>query len=518
LTIDPWNTSVLFAGTRGRGMARSTDRGKSWIPLGAGPDARFTLGDVSDIRIDFTHPDVVFAAVAGIGVVRSTDTGMHWTVVTEPVSARGASPTRLVLHRSGAGLTVYGTSSGSLFRSSSGGATWTQTRQGLEDDRILSLAAHPANHDLLFAGTEAGIFRSSDFGASWERFGGALPHVPTTVVIQPDPAVPSLFVFGAGIGLQVSTDDGTSWRHIDRGLGGAAVPIVVANRSATTLYAATGGMVLRHDPRLDVWETAGAGLHGGAVVSICLDPDTSTTLYASTPGGLFRTTDGGTAWELFARTLPTPPTFIDTHPWFKTRLIASCERGIYYSTNRGASWNQAMPHTESYILRSITYTPTNAGFMFGATTNSGVVFTSNGGVSWGPARFGMDAADVLLVTLDDEDPQICYAWTTDGRCFRSVNRGLEWNRYATPWPSGSHVLVAADRATPSSVVALVDGCDVYYSLSGGGTWIPLLLRGPQLRALSVHWNRETASLHVGTSDRGVLRLGLAELFRSRFGE
>jgi hypothetical protein len=59
------------------------------------------------------------------------------------------------------------------------GATWQQITNGIPEFHTVSvIREHPRNPDLLFAGTERGLYVSVDRGARWRRFKADLPTVP----------------------------------------------------------------------------------------------------------------------------------------------------------------------------------------------------------------------------------------------------------------------------------------------------------------------------------------------------
>jgi len=106
--------------------------------------------------------------------------------------------------------------------------------------------------------------------------------------------------------------------------------------------------------------------------------------------------------------------------------------------------------------------------ILGATWSDGVVVSADGGFNWEKMRYGLPTDSIDVVTLDDKDPDVYYAYTVDHSCYRSLNKGLEWNRYAPPWRTGDTVRLACDRFQPSSILALVNERQIYYSPSGGG--------------------------------------------------
>jgi hypothetical protein len=59
----------------------------------------------------------------------------------------------------------------------SGTPVWTASGTGIPDTPTNVLAIDPANTQIIFAGTDIGVFRSADGGASWQPFSNGLPRV-----------------------------------------------------------------------------------------------------------------------------------------------------------------------------------------------------------------------------------------------------------------------------------------------------------------------------------------------------
>ena len=65
-----------------------------------------------------------------------------------------------------------------LFRTTDGGATWMSIVSDLPAGHsVKSIAEHPSNGAVLFAGTEFGLYVTVDGGRHWVHAGGALPRV-----------------------------------------------------------------------------------------------------------------------------------------------------------------------------------------------------------------------------------------------------------------------------------------------------------------------------------------------------
>ena len=87
LAIDPVNPTIVYAGTVGGGIFKSTDGGGHWTAantgLGYWAGGYWTGGSASVVNafaIDPSTPTILYAAT-GAGVFRSIDAGGSWTVM-----------------------------------------------------------------------------------------------------------------------------------------------------------------------------------------------------------------------------------------------------------------------------------------------------------------------------------------------------------------------------------------------------------------------------------------------------
>ena len=82
----------------------------------------------------------------------------------------------------------------------SGAPTWTASGTGIPDTPTNTLAIDPVNPQVIFAGTDIGVFRSANGGASWEPFSDGLPRVAVFgMEIQPVHRILKIATHGRGI-------------------------------------------------------------------------------------------------------------------------------------------------------------------------------------------------------------------------------------------------------------------------------------------------------------------------------
>jgi photosystem II stability/assembly factor-like uncharacterized protein len=257
LAVAPSDPNIIYVGSGeglhrpdlsiGDGMYKSTDAGKTWTHLGL-RDAQ----QIAQIAVDPRDPQRLFVAAAGHpygpneerGIYRSTDGGRSFQKVLgkdenvggSDVAIDPANPqvvyAALWEEREGPwenGAWGSTTSGAGIYKSTDGGATWQQLAGGLPEMKQANLAIAASMSSRLFASValRAGIkvMRSDDAGATWRPAtddprpntrvggGGELP------VLRVDPKDPDV-VYSASIVSWKSTDGGKTWAAVRGAPGG----------------------------------------------------------------------------------------------------------------------------------------------------------------------------------------------------------------------------------------------------------------------------------------------------------
>ncbi len=197
LEISPHDPDVIWTGSQK--LLRSSDRGATW----------------EERSPDLTDNDA--EKIAGKGHVR------YCTITTHAESH---------LTR---GLVWAGTDDGRVWLTKDGGENWTETTQaltraGAPRDRWTSRVV-PSRHSAQRAYVaksgyrrddfEPYLYRTDDEGKSWRRIVGrgshALPKAPISVVLE-DPVNPDLLFAGTDLGVWASLDAGQRWFRFSEGL------------------------------------------------------------------------------------------------------------------------------------------------------------------------------------------------------------------------------------------------------------------------------------------------------------
>src|SRR5215208_3289491 len=117
------------------------------------------------------------------------------------------------------GTILVGTIGQGVMSSGDDGDTWGRATigQGMHSDCIVrSLVAHPAQPEVVYAGTDMGLYHSPDGGRKWRLLD--TPMSGSTVwSIAIDRADPNVIFVGTGTpstpGIYRSTDGGKSWKQ-----------------------------------------------------------------------------------------------------------------------------------------------------------------------------------------------------------------------------------------------------------------------------------------------------------------
>lgn len=197
---------------------------------------------------------------------------------------------------------------------------WQELTRGLSDQNVTSVTVH---NEIILAGTEDGIFRSTDAGKSWDEKTGGLTvrHVRW---ISHHPDVSDLVLAGTEpAGIFISRTGGDSWRLCPevanlRDKYGWSLPYSPEAGCVrgfafhgSRIYAAVEvGGVLVSDNNGETWQLA-RGSDGNPdfegppepfvypdVHSIEVHRSSADLVYAPTGGGFYRSNDGGKTWRL----------------------------------------------------------------------------------------------------------------------------------------------------------------------------------------------------------------------------
>jgi photosystem II stability/assembly factor-like uncharacterized protein len=371
----PGHPPLVYIGFDNGGVWRSSDYGSNWVPL----FDREPTGSIGAIAIAPSNPDVIYVGT-GAGIIR-------------PDLATGDG----------------------MYKSTDAGRTWTHL--GLDSTQMIAMVdVDPRNPNRLFVAAlghpygpnpERGIFRSTNGGRTFQKVlyrdeytsGNDVrldPGDPNTVYAalwQQQEAFWEGGAFGGGSGgIFKSTDGGTTWRQLARGLP----PVLEANLA-----------IAPSNPQVLYAMVAAVGPRSGV----------------SGPIGFYRSRDGGEHWTLRTH-LPDVPG--DTVGTADARPLARIGGGD---------------------LPPITVDPKNENVVY--STSIVLWRTDDAGASWTAVRGSPGGDDYQRLWIDPGDPNLL-AVVSDQGAVISSNHGRSWSNWYTQ-PTAAVYHVTADDAFPYRV-------------------------------------------------------------------
>jgi photosystem II stability/assembly factor-like uncharacterized protein len=458
VAVDPVKPTTLYEASPGAGVFKSTNSGASWKAVNTG------LTDLTCLvlAIDPSNPETLYTAGGQTGVFKSVNGGTSWSLIggaylVTAIAIDPKTPTTLYL------TTQYGGAE----KSTDGGRTWVSLgNNGLTSDSVDSFAISPNNPSVVFAGDQAGVWKSTNAGASWTLN----PKGPSYVNwIAIDPANPNTLYLTSDTeqGIFKSTDGGTTWVASGSGIGTYSDPGVLAidPKKPDTLYASVGGPYGPDQVYISrnggtKWAPLAAGLpkdFSVLVRSIAIDPKTSGTIYIGSDFGVSASTDGGTQWARRDAGLENMiVTAVAVNPKTPATVYAgTAYDGMYRSLDGGETWgriNSGLPGgfvQIGYTLPGITaivIDPQAPKTLYISTSptihgNVSIYKSTDGGTTWKPGAGGVldtstngYAFEITSLVMDQKNPSTLFAGTNQGVAM-TVDGGAKWNFVNTGLPS-----------------------------------------------------------------------------------
>jgi photosystem II stability/assembly factor-like uncharacterized protein len=330
LAIDFSNTNTIYAGTSGgAGILKSANQGVSWNEA----NQSFSNSDILALAVDTANPNILYSGTMNRGVFKSTNEGNNWSA--KP--GTNTSVQALTVDPFNPAIIYSGTFFGGIYKSTNGGDDWRFSGAGLVDFfsgnnwgyNVRFITIDSTNTNILYAATQAGIYKSTDTGMNWVRSSDGIGS-PDTRIVRIDPTNPNN-IYASSSSIYKSTNAGTSWTRI---------PTI-----------------------------------GGPLFDFLIDPTNPDTLYAAS-GGLFRSTNGGSNWTLLP-VFPGPTGFsvraVVVNPTHPNIIYVGTEGGgVLRSIDNGATWNAYNAGLTNLNVRILRIAPTNSNMIYAGTSGGGV--------------------------------------------------------------------------------------------------------------------------------------------------
>jgi hypothetical protein len=508
LGLGLWACVTALAGT---GSAQTN----TWTSNG--PNA----GYVKCLAIDSITPTTVYAGIDR-SVFKTTDGALTWAPIynsgTSPlitpvyeIAVDPVLPSTLYLAERGYNVTA------NLSKSTNGGTTWSPLPlPGDQPVNVIRVA--PGNHDILYAGTGHGVFKSTDGGTHWaEANTGIATDTRGINALAIDPLnAQTVYANGkkAYGGWQYKTTDGGGHWTLVRQMGTPAdiesgEAMAVGADIHHTVYLATCSQgVVRSIDGGATWILSNTGIaRPGCAGVVTVDPGRPSVVY-TTSGTCYQSTNAAETWTELpgcaARGLSAQQYGVDpTNP--ANLIIGTPSNAVLRSTDGGLSFAAASVGLPKANVAAVGVDPLTPTTLYAGVRGSGVYKSQDGGLIWNPINAGFGAQYVTTVVVDPTRPSNVYVGTDgDQGAARTTNGGTSWTSMSVG--SSEVFAFAIDPATPTTVYAgaIYPGQGVYKSSDGGGHWAPAGLQTAKVVGLAID-PHGPSTVYAATNDKGLFK-------------
>ncbi|HPI18841.1 MAG TPA: T9SS type A sorting domain-containing protein [Candidatus Kapabacteria bacterium] len=499
VVANPNNTNILWAGSAGGGLWKSTNRGETWF---SDTDELLNLG-VTDIAINPANTDIMYIATGdhvgwiggySIGLLKSVDGGITWnTTGLNFTQAEVVTISRILINPLSPNTLIVSTNNG-IWRSIDAGNNWTQVQT---DGSFIDLKFKPNDFSYVYAGTRNGAFyRSSNNGVDWTQITAGLPTENAGrvgIAVAPSQTNYVYVIFannsGGSLGVYRSIDSGlnfelrsnspnllnsTFFGTGDSGQGWYDLCIAVEPDDAETVI--VGGVNFWKSEngganwsRITYWYsgTGTPGVHADQHYIFSIS-DTD-TLYVGNDGGVYRTPNFGTDWEWIGNDMAITQFYrIGVSATNPELILAGAQDNSSWAVNDG-NWVE-LETTGDGMEQLVNYE--DSDILYTSSYNGNVARSTNGGNSFSDwlysNKVGGESGDwITPYTQDPINPNIFYAGFQN--VWKSTNSGSDWFAISNGFPGNTITILELCPTNPNYIYAGT-GNWLRRTTDGGSNW------------------------------------------------
>jgi photosystem II stability/assembly factor-like uncharacterized protein len=339
----PSQPNLFYIGAVNGGVWKSDDYGRTWTPIF---DQEPTQS-IGAIAVAPSDPKIIYVASGeglhrpdlsvGNGIYKSTDAGKTWTHLG--LSDGQQIPALVVDPRDPNELFAavlghpYGPNNErGIFRSTDGGKTWLNVLSVDENTGGSDIEMDPSRPDVLyasmwemregpwednnqFAGTGGGLFKSTDSGSTWRPLTRGLPNNLTQINVTIAATEPNRlyatvattehgeYGSGAGLGVYRSDDAGENWHVITTDprpamrIGGGDLPVPKVDPQNPDVVYSVSIVTVRSSDGGKTWTGLRGSPGGDDYQNLWINPDDPNIILVVSDQGAIVTVNGGQTWS-----------------------------------------------------------------------------------------------------------------------------------------------------------------------------------------------------------------------------
>ncbi|MBE8990628.1 hypothetical protein [Nostoc sp. LEGE 12450] len=453
LGVNPFDSKIIFFGSRLDGLWKSMDAGETWNKVSSFPGIPDVKIGIAGILFSKKDSGLVYANAYGEGIYQSTDTGVTWSKIAgSPLQVN-----RMVLDSNGG---LYITHASGVSKYANGAwSNITPTNTKAISFNGISIDPSDSNHVLITydqysqSNNYYRVFESTNGGTTWQQKSHFLNHQVTwwpdwyfgsaTSAIEFDPKITGKVWLTDWFGTWQTDNINANqpvWSNYEKGHEEVvSFALISPPKGAILLSGMADVDGFNHNQKLDAYPSTGLGTSTGLWFQ-----DTYSIAYGeSDPLRMVRV--GGNRWN-------------------NTYTGAT-------STDGGHTWKQFSSFPQNTMPLRVAMSATNANLFVAIASEGQPIRTTNGGASWsvvsglpngpkGPWYWGQPLAA-------DKVNGNSFYYYRDGKVYRSRNGGASFSIVNSSFPNEGWSMLKTVPGVSNEVWISLNWNGLYRSTDGG---------------------------------------------------
>ncbi|MBI5216324.1 MAG: T9SS type A sorting domain-containing protein [Ignavibacteriae bacterium] len=450
----------------------STNKGTNWNSIGISfPKTVFNIAVSSDGQFLYTIVDTTSMRLFTFQKITLPLGGYLWFPFAGANGTPSVRPIKVItsLTNPSVAYSLFNGPSATqrVFKTTDNGVNWQNiTGNFTQNIPLHDLVESPVNSNVLWLGTDQGVYKSTNGGTTWWWWNKGMPDAVVVNDME--------YAFSAGGDYLLA---GTFGRSVFERNVNAPVfslselltqPNAISNYLNTVLVAGDSGRFARSTDGGNNWSLVQSPSNERLLDVFMIDSLFGWVVGRN--GNLMRTSDGGNNWEVF-----NSPTSSDLKGVFftddKNGFLLGADGAIYKTTNSGTDWETALQSFNG-SLNKVLFTHPNVGWAVGTDVSGqnpvGVLYsTFNGGSTWYSMYVpGLNTIGALH-SIHAVNPYLMYAIGEGGKMFKTTDFGQSWNSYETGFDETMYSIFFRDE---NNGWACGQFGTIIKTTDGGTTW------------------------------------------------